>query len=140
MSKITLKAEYIRATRNAQQMGTSNAYVVNVVANLKDKDGNDLEPEFSEILLFGDAATKYGMPDSPSFIKKGQSLSVEGLRQKKKWKDKDGNEQVTEQILVSKEDMITLYPKNTNADASAPSNGPDPASSNFSDDDDSPFN
>lgn len=142
MSLKTMKAEYIRATKDAQQMGKSNNYVVNVVANFKDKDGNDLEPEFGEVLLFGDAADKFGKPDSPTFIKKGQSLSVEGRYQRKKWTDKNGTPQSTEQILVSKTDMITLHKKKSTSDANTSSDtNASSSSSNFPDyDEESPFN
>jgi len=143
MSKKTMKAEYVRATKDVARMGNTKNFVLNIVANYKDKDGKPLEPEYSEVLLFNEAAEKFGNPNSPFHIKKGQSLDVEGRFQKKKWTDKNGNVQVTDQILVSDPDAIKLHEKsndnNSNGAYAQPAPSPSAPEPNY-DDEDSPFN
>jgi len=144
MSLKLMKALYVRATKDAQQMGNTENFVVSIVANYKDKQGNDLPPEYSEVLLFGDAANKYGKPESQYYIKKGQSLSVEGKFQLKKWTDKQGNVQFTEQILVSDPERITLHDKKSDSNNADNNISTDTSSftpsSDVQDDEDCPFN
>lgn len=136
MSKKTMSMEYVRATKDVQRMGQTSNYVINVVANFKTKDGQELPPEYSEVLLFGEAAQKFGNPESPSCIKKGQSLNVTGRFQLNRWIDKKGKDQINEQIVVSDVNAITL---NVGKSSSGNSANSVPAPVDFSEDDESPF-
>ena len=72
MVQVTMRG--VRATKDAEKIGDKGMYKFSVAHNNgKDKDGNDRQPDFYEVVMFGKVAERYA-----NRIKKGQALNIEG--------------------------------------------------------------
>ena len=83
----------VRTSQGGTPVGTLN---VATSENVKDRDGNWTEhTEWHRVVCFGRTAENAGR-----FLEKGRRVYVEGRLRTNKWKDKDGVDRYTTEILA----------------------------------------
>jgi single-strand DNA-binding protein len=94
-------------TKYAQNGNAITTFSVATSRSWKDKNGvQQDETEWHNLVCFGKIAEICG-----KYLNKGSKVYVEGSLKTNKWKDKDGNDRYTTNIIVN--DMQMLDPKNS---------------------------
>ena len=84
----------VRTTQSGQQVATLR---IATTDKYKDKDGNFTErTEWHTVVVWGKQAESCGR-----YLSKGRHVYVDGRLQSRKWKDRDGNERVSVEVVAN---------------------------------------
>lgn len=123
-----------RATAGGTQLATLN--IATTELGPKDAQGNrQNQTEWHRVVLFGTMAA-----NALQYLVKGSQVYLEGRLRTRKWKDQNGADQYSTEIVGTEMQFIGSKPSSAPPAATQPTNPPSPSANQGDDfDDDIPF-